>query len=308
MREGRRANRGDDDAPDAGDGGTTTRPPSPTRAALPGNRDQCRRRRHGCRRSRRRRRPERNGSADADAAAAAAQARRAGCSQIPPVASQTAAAGRTAPATPGVSVRSGRYGLNRGRPAPAGPTGVELPDRRRSSPPSPTRSWVRGGRPRRRRPGAGPMRRTAAAGQRPRPEFTLATSTTASTSPPSRRSSSAGDDHARVCTPEYVEGVVDLRGQITTILDPGCCSTSTREGARVAAGRLRPDEFEDQGAIGWVVDEVRQVRSHREIGGQRRAGRRRLHRASSTATTRRSSSSGRTPVAIELATGEQGDD
>jgi purine-binding chemotaxis protein CheW len=60
-------------------------------------------------------------------------------------------------------------------------------------------------------------------------------------------------------TPDFVEGVVDLRGQITTILNPKI--------------RLEPDDtdpgdllvvfdsegFEEQGYLGWVVDDVRQV-------------------------------------------------
>jgi purine-binding chemotaxis protein CheW len=60
-------------------------------------------------------------------------------------------------------------------------------------------------------------------------------------------------------TPEFVRGVVDLRGQITTILDPkesiGIDAESEEELIIVFDG----DTFEDQGYIGWLVDEVRQV-------------------------------------------------
>jgi purine-binding chemotaxis protein CheW len=60
-------------------------------------------------------------------------------------------------------------------------------------------------------------------------------------------------------TPEFVEGVVDLRGQITTILNPKV----TIDKENTAAGELIVvfDEkaFDDQGHVGWVVDDVRQV-------------------------------------------------
>ncbi|MFB6150207.1 MAG: chemotaxis protein CheW [Haloarculaceae archaeon] len=60
-------------------------------------------------------------------------------------------------------------------------------------------------------------------------------------------------------TPEYVEGVVDLRGQITTILDPKVLLDIDAEGSKELIVVFDPDEFEDQGAIGWVVDDVNQV-------------------------------------------------
>ncbi len=60
-------------------------------------------------------------------------------------------------------------------------------------------------------------------------------------------------------TPEFVEGVVDLRGQITTILNPKV----TVGKDDVTPGELiivfDSDSFEDQGHVGWVVDDVRQV-------------------------------------------------
>jgi purine-binding chemotaxis protein CheW len=60
-------------------------------------------------------------------------------------------------------------------------------------------------------------------------------------------------------TPDYVEGVVDLRGQITTILDPKVLLDIDDEGAKDLIVVFDPEEFEDQGAIGWVVDDVNQV-------------------------------------------------
>lgn len=60
-------------------------------------------------------------------------------------------------------------------------------------------------------------------------------------------------------TPDHVRGVVDLRGQITTILDPkvslGIDETDDEQLIIV----FDEETFEDQGHTGWVVDEVRQV-------------------------------------------------
>jgi purine-binding chemotaxis protein CheW len=60
-------------------------------------------------------------------------------------------------------------------------------------------------------------------------------------------------------TPEFVDGVVDLRGQITTILEPKEMMDIESEGDQNLIIVFDPEQFEDQGAIGWVVDEVRQV-------------------------------------------------
>ncbi|WP_276272475.1 chemotaxis protein CheW [Haloarcula litorea] len=60
-------------------------------------------------------------------------------------------------------------------------------------------------------------------------------------------------------TPDYVEGVVDLRGQITTILEPTAMMDVDDAGEQPLIVVFDPDMFEEQGAIGWVVDEVRQV-------------------------------------------------
>jgi len=60
-------------------------------------------------------------------------------------------------------------------------------------------------------------------------------------------------------TPDFVDGVVDLRGQITTILEPKEMMDIETDGEQNLIIVFDPDKFEEQGAVGWVVDEVRQV-------------------------------------------------
>jgi len=60
-------------------------------------------------------------------------------------------------------------------------------------------------------------------------------------------------------TPEFVEGVVDLRGQITTILNPKVAIDKPEAEAGELIVVFDSDAFDDQGHIGWVVDDVRQV-------------------------------------------------
>jgi purine-binding chemotaxis protein CheW len=60
-------------------------------------------------------------------------------------------------------------------------------------------------------------------------------------------------------TPDCVEGVVDLRGQITTILDPKVLLDIDEAGSKDLIVVFDPDAFDDQGAVGWVVDDVNQV-------------------------------------------------
>ena len=60
-------------------------------------------------------------------------------------------------------------------------------------------------------------------------------------------------------TPEFVEGVVDLRGQITTILNPKVTIDKPNKDAGDLIVVFDGEAFEDQGHIGWVVDDVRQV-------------------------------------------------
>ena len=60
-------------------------------------------------------------------------------------------------------------------------------------------------------------------------------------------------------TPDCVEGVVDLRGQITTILDPKTLLDIDQEGSKGLIVVFDPEQFDDQGAVGWVVDDVDRV-------------------------------------------------
>ena len=60
-------------------------------------------------------------------------------------------------------------------------------------------------------------------------------------------------------TDDYVEGVVDLRGQITTILDTKQLLDVETAGRESLLVIFAPDAFEEHGTVGWVVDEVRQV-------------------------------------------------
>ncbi len=60
-------------------------------------------------------------------------------------------------------------------------------------------------------------------------------------------------------TAKFVEGVVDLRGQITTILNPKVTIDKPNTDAGDIVVVFDGDAFEDQGYIGWVVDDVRQV-------------------------------------------------
>ncbi|QGN07531.1 chemotaxis protein CheW [Halorhabdus sp. CBA1104] len=60
-------------------------------------------------------------------------------------------------------------------------------------------------------------------------------------------------------TPAYVSGVVDLRGQITTILDPKTAVDIAGESDDRLILVFDADTFDDHGYIGWLVDEVNQV-------------------------------------------------
>jgi len=60
-------------------------------------------------------------------------------------------------------------------------------------------------------------------------------------------------------TPEYVSGVVDLRGQITTILDPKTAIGMERTDDDQLIVVFDAETFDDHGSIGWLVDEVNQV-------------------------------------------------
>ncbi len=60
-------------------------------------------------------------------------------------------------------------------------------------------------------------------------------------------------------TPAFVEGVVDMRGQITTILNPKIPieKEDTEPGKLIVV--FDAEAFDEQGHLGWVVDDVRQV-------------------------------------------------
>lgn len=60
-------------------------------------------------------------------------------------------------------------------------------------------------------------------------------------------------------TPEFVDGVVDLRGQITTILNPKVAIGKDDQTPGDLIVVFDAEAFDDQGAIGWIVDDVRQV-------------------------------------------------
>ncbi|MFB6308633.1 MAG: chemotaxis protein CheW [Haloarculaceae archaeon] len=59
--------------------------------------------------------------------------------------------------------------------------------------------------------------------------------------------------------PRYVEGVMDLRGRTTSIVDPKAVFgiDGATDGKRIIV--FDPEIVEDQSAAGWLVDEVDQV-------------------------------------------------
>jgi len=59
--------------------------------------------------------------------------------------------------------------------------------------------------------------------------------------------------------PPHVRGVMDLRGRTTSIVDPKVVFGIDGEGAEKRIIVFDPDIVEDQGAAGWLVDEVYQV-------------------------------------------------
>jgi purine-binding chemotaxis protein CheW len=60
-------------------------------------------------------------------------------------------------------------------------------------------------------------------------------------------------------TPRHVEGVMDLRGRTTSIVSPKAVFSVGGDGAERRIIVFDPDVVEDQGAVGWLVDEVSQV-------------------------------------------------
>lgn len=70
----------------------------------------------------------------------------------------------------------------------------------------------------------------------------------------------AGDLTSIPNSPRHVEGVMDLRGRTTTIIDPKTLFGVTETGASERIIVFDPEEVDDGGTVGWVVDEVYQVR------------------------------------------------
>ncbi|ERH12767.1 MAG: chemotaxis signal transduction protein [halophilic archaeon J07HB67] len=70
----------------------------------------------------------------------------------------------------------------------------------------------------------------------------------------------AGDLTTIPNSPRHVEGVMDLRGQTTTIIDPKTLLgvEGVTESERIVV--FDPDAIDDGGTVGWTVDEVYQVR------------------------------------------------
>ncbi len=59
--------------------------------------------------------------------------------------------------------------------------------------------------------------------------------------------------------PSYVEGVMDLRGRTTSIIDPKVIYDIRAETDPKRIVVFDPDSVGNGGAVGWLVDEVEQV-------------------------------------------------
>jgi len=59
--------------------------------------------------------------------------------------------------------------------------------------------------------------------------------------------------------PSHVRGVMDLRGRTTSIVDPKVVFGIDDEGSEKRIIVFDPEIVEEQGAAGWLVDEVDQV-------------------------------------------------
>ncbi|MFD1644035.1 chemotaxis protein CheW [Halohasta litorea] len=60
-------------------------------------------------------------------------------------------------------------------------------------------------------------------------------------------------------SPSHVEGVMDLRGRTTSIINPKTVFSIDQEGDRNRIIVFDPDTIGDQSTTGWIVDEVYQV-------------------------------------------------
>ncbi len=61
-------------------------------------------------------------------------------------------------------------------------------------------------------------------------------------------------------SPGHVEGVMDLRGRTTTIVDPKTLFGIDKDGSRERIVVFDDAEIDEGGTVGWMVDEVFQVR------------------------------------------------
>lgn len=70
----------------------------------------------------------------------------------------------------------------------------------------------------------------------------------------------AGDLTRIPNSPPHVEGVMDLRGRTTSIINPKSVFDIEDNGQRERIIVFDPDSMEDQATVAWIVDEVYQVR------------------------------------------------
>ena len=61
----------------------------------------------------------------------------------------------------------------------------------------------------------------------------------------------------------HVEGVMDLRGRTTTIINPNTLFNNGEDGEQNRIIELDPDHTASDSTLGWIVDEVYQVRDVR---------------------------------------------
>ena len=69
----------------------------------------------------------------------------------------------------------------------------------------------------------------------------------------------AGDLTRIPNSPPHVEGVMDLRGRTTSIINPKTIFDIEEGGARERIIVFDPDAMDDQATVAWIVDEVYQV-------------------------------------------------
>ena len=69
----------------------------------------------------------------------------------------------------------------------------------------------------------------------------------------------AGDLTRIPNSPPHVEGVMDLRGRTTSIINPKSVFDIEENGSRERIIVFDPEAMEDQATVAWIVDEVYQV-------------------------------------------------